>query len=218
MQDKKKIRLFWGIGIASILLIFSALFFSSAYLFHNKKSTASSQFKQEQVVKGSTTNSNMIDTNTNTSSTTGTATSQQVSSDAARKINTSDKIKKFLNVYFTWDLDENSVNNREKVLKDFMSKELYESKNIEADSDSLNELIHTYKETKEINTSNSTQLISSRYVSSKVYQDTTDPNLYRVNVKLQQKAPYQDSASMKTETYNIHFDNDKVTQMVKEND
>ncbi|MCH1976561.1 hypothetical protein MCG01_05385 [Enterococcus hirae] len=213
MQDKKKIKLFWGVGIGSIVLIFSTLFFIGFHFFKDNTSTTSSQLSQERPVEESRTTSSTLD-----SSTTGTARSQEDSSVVTREIDSSDTIKKFLNVYFTWDLDENSVNNRGKKLKGFMAKELYESKNIEADSETLNELIHTYKETKEINTSNSTQLISSRYVSSKVYQDTIDPNLYRINVKLQQKAPYQGAASLKTETYNIHFDKDKVTRMDKENE
>lgn len=213
MRDKKKVILFWGIGIGSIVLVFCALLFSSVYLFQNNKSTTSSQVSQERPVEESTTTSSTLD-----SSTTETAISQEDSSVPAREMDSSDTIKKFLNVYFTWDLDENSVNNREKKLKDFMAKELYESKNIEADSEALNELIHTYKETKEINTSNSTQLISSRYISAKVYQDTIDPTLYKVNVKLQQKAPYQGSASLKTETYSVYFDKDKVTRMDKENE
>ncbi|EOD7438238.1 hypothetical protein ACJQ40_002743 [Enterococcus faecium] len=214
MQDKKKVRLFWGIGIGSIALILSVVIFSSVYIFHNNKSTTSSQVSEERPVEESTTTSSTLDSIT----TTETAISGEDSSNSVREINASDKIKKFLSIYFTWDLDESSVNSREKKLKDFMSKELYESKNIEADSESLNEIIHTYKETKEINTSNSTQLISSHYVSSKVYQDTGDPNLYRVNVKLQQKAPYQGSASLKTETYNIQFDKDMVIRMDKVNE
>lgn len=213
MQDKKKIRLFLGIGIGSLVLIFSALLFIGFHFFKDNTSTTSSQLSQERRVEESTTNISTIDF-----STTETVISQEDSSAPVREIDSSDKIKKFLNVYFTWDLDENSVNNREKKLKDFMAKELYESKNIEVDSEALNELIHTYKETKEINTSNSTQLISSRYVSAKVYQDTADPTLYRVNVKLQQKAPYQGSASLKNETYNIHLDKDKITRMDRENE
>lgn len=213
MRDKRKVILFWGIGIGSIVLVLCALLFSSVYLFQNNKSTTSSQMSEERPVEESTTTSSTVD-----SSTTDTVISEEDSSDSVREINSADKIKKFLSIYFTWDLDENSVNSREKKLKDFMSKELYESQNIEADSESLNEIIHTYKETKEINTSNSTQLISSHYVSSKVYQDTGDPNLYRVNVKLQQKAPYQGSASLKTETYNIYFDKDMVTRMDKVNE
>ncbi|GMC02532.1 hypothetical protein K5E_21970 [Enterococcus thailandicus] len=207
MQDKKKIKLIWGIGIGSVVIIFSVLIFMGIQLLNGSKQIDAPQMNQKIEIESQSTNSSNSDI----------TMSHDSSETSEREINSTDRIKKFLNVYFTWELEEGSIDDRAKSLKELMSEELYAIKSVEADSEALKELIKTYEETKEINTSNSIQLVSSRYISSKIYQDTNDSNLYRVNVKLEQKAPYQKSGAMTDEDYTLHFENDKVTQIEKVN-
>lgn len=122
------------------------------------------------------------------------------------------EIKTFLTDYFTWDLTENSVENREMKLKNQLSDSCYRQLAIESDSQSLIEAIKKYDDTKEINTSNSTQLISSKYVSSEIYQDIEQPSSYSVQVRVEQKAPYQKETKPIEKSFRLYMQDNKIIQ------
>ncbi len=105
------------------------------------------------------------------------------------------------------------MNERADLLQELMTDQLYVEKGIEADSEVLKELIDTFNETNEINTSNSMQLLSSRYLSSQIYQDTNDQTLYRITVRVAQKAPYQDAPFIIEESYHLRFEDDQVSNI-----
>ncbi|HFE9852531.1 TPA: hypothetical protein ACGBG5_003028 [Enterococcus faecalis] len=127
------------------------------------------------------------------------------------------QLKKFLSVYFTWELKEKSVADRAQLLQELMSPDCYDGQEIAADSVALQELIQTYEKKKEINTSNAIQLVASRYLASEIYQATTDPTLYNAKVKIEQKAPYQTKGFIGQQVYHIRFEKGKVTQLERLN-
>lgn len=127
------------------------------------------------------------------------------------------QLKNFLELYFSWDLTDESVDERVARLEEMINPNCFESLNIVSDSQTLKEMIATYEETKEINTSNSTQLLSSRYLSSEIYQDTADRMIFYVEVRYEQKAPYQDDAYITKESYRIILENGRVSEIQQSN-
>lgn len=123
------------------------------------------------------------------------------------------ELERFLEQYFTWSLTEESVQTRADDLELLMSQLCYEQQHILSDSEELVELIKKYEETKEINTSNSIQLVSSQYIDSQIYQDTTDPTLFFVKVQMEQQAPYQESGYLIKKEFHIRFSDGIITQM-----
>lgn len=141
-----------------------------------------------------------------------TAQSEQTTS-SMKEITENSELEDFLEVYFTWDLTEDSVSDRAIKLENMMSATCYELAEIQTNRELLTKMIQKYEKTKEINTSNSMQLVSSKYLSSQIYQDVKDPSLFYVKVKYEQKAPYQDSAFPMQGDYRVALKNGKITQI-----
>ncbi|MGX7211667.1 hypothetical protein [Enterococcus innesii] len=218
MQDKRKIRIIMGASIFLLVAIVVGLVYMTiAFMNTDSQSVQPPTQTQETSDRQDTlaTTEGMLTEETASSETLQTQDSTESSVEKTESV---DLLRNFFGVYFTWDLDEKSVSDRADLLKDLMSEELYEQKRIEADSEIIKELINTYQETKEINTSNSTQLVSSRYLSSQIYQDTADKNLYKVTVRIEQKAPYQDSPFMTEESFLVRYLGDQITEMNEVND
>lgn len=218
MQDKRKIRIIMGASIFLLVAIVVGLVYMTiAFMNTDSQSVQPPTQTQETSDRHDTleTTEGMLTEETASSEMLQT---QESTESSIEKNESVDLLRNFFSVYFTWDLDEKSVSDRADLLKDLMSEELYEQKRIEADSEIIKELINTYQETKEINTSNSTQLVSSRYLSSQIYQDTADNNLYKVTVRIEQKAPYQDSPFTTEESFLVRYLGDQITEMNEVND
>ncbi len=219
MQDKRKIRLFLSIGGLFVVIVLGGLIYFGIRVLDSERQIT-------PVTSTTLTKSDTFDskqTSLSTEQSTGTAESTRSSvaqtesgvndSSSSEKKDATEAVKKFLSVYYTWELQEKSVSDRAKLLKEQMSKECYEAQSIEADSEQLKELIQTYEKKKEINTSNSTQLVSSRYLSSQIYQDTADQHLYNIKLKIDQKAPYQKSGTVLSKELQLRYSDNKVTQL-----
>lgn len=123
------------------------------------------------------------------------------------------ELTEFLGIYYTWDLTKESVNERSKALKNWLTPTCYESLAIEKDSEDLNEIIDVYDKTKVINTSNSTQLVDSQYKASRIYQDTSTSSIYIAEVTIEQKAPYSKEAAPTKKKLRISLENNKINQL-----
>lgn len=216
MQDKRKLRLIVGLGFITSILIFSFLFLV-VIQFKNAEPPSlevpnQTQSSQVETQESKTEESSRVALVDGSSEDETTQTTEAIRP-AVREADDTSNIRNFLSVYFTWELEEDSVNERADLLQELMTDQLYEEKGIEADSEVLKELIDTFNETNEINTSNSMQLLSSRYLSSQIYQDTNDQTLYRITVRVAQKAPYQDAPFIIEESYHLRFEDDQVSNI-----
>ncbi len=219
MQDKRKMKLLIGACFFLFFVIAGLLIFvGSRFMTGEGQFTGSVDQSQKQTTSEYHSQESTEESNHATVSSESQSSGTQSASESEKGTETSvELLRNFFSVFYTWDLDTESVTKRQELLKGLMSEDLYEQRSIEADSEILKELITTYQKTKEINTSNSTQLLSSRYLSSQIYQDTTDANLYRVTVRFEQKAPYQDEAFINEATYNVRYLGDQVTTLTEEN-
>lgn len=218
MQDKRKMRLFLSLGGLFLVVVLGGLIYLGVQVI--KATQTSNQGRENSTIQeqklDSTQTSDAVEKILNSTETTTSATestSMTTTSVSSEQLDSTQEVKKFLSVYYTWELEEKSVTDRAKLLKEQMTKDCYEAQTIESDSELLKELIQTYNKKKEINTSNSTQLVSSRYLSSQVYQDTTDKNVYNVKVKIEQKAPYQKSGTILSKELQLRYLDNKVTRL-----
>ncbi|MGL9969197.1 hypothetical protein [Enterococcus sp. DIV1420a] len=238
MKDQKKIRLWLGLGLLVVLLLISSLIFIGWHWWENapQQSFSPAPTFNQGTPDQSTEQSNQIDQTTSTveeaegtvasstppGSSNETATTEPIPATletpaAESASDETQQLKKFLSVYFTWELKEKSVADRAQLLQELMSPDCYDGQEIAADSVALQELIQTYEKKKEINTSNAIQLVASRYLASEIYQATTDPTLYTAKVKIEQKAPYQTKGFIGQQVYHIRFEKGKVTQLERLN-
>lgn len=220
MQDKRKIRLFLSIGGLFVVIVLGGLIYFGIRVLDSERQIApatSTTVATSDLLDSKETSFSITEQSTRTTESTRNSVAQTESSvndsSSSEKKDATEAVKKFLSVYYTWKLQEKSVSDRAKLLKEQMSKECYEAQSIEADSEQLKELIQTYEKKKEINTSNSTQLVSSRYLSSQIYQDTTDHHLYNIKLKIDQKAPYQKSGTVLSKEFQLRYSDNKVTQI-----
>lgn len=218
MQDKRKFRLLVGVGVVTSALIFIGLILLVVH-FMNAEPPAlevpnqiqSSQAESQETRTEESSRVALVDGSS--SSKDETVQTTESSRPPVREVDEVSNIRNFLSVYFTWELQEDSVTERAELLQELMTEKLYDEKEIEADSEVLKELIDTFNETNEINTSNSMQLLSSRYLSSQIYQDTDDETLYRITVRIAKQAPYQDAPFMIEEAYYLRFEDNHVTNL-----
>ncbi len=218
MQDKRKFRLLVGVGVVTSALIFIGLILLVVH-FMNAEPPAlevpnqiqSSQAESQETRTEESSRVALVDGSS--SSKDETVQTTESSRPPVREVDEVSNIRNFLSVYFTWELQEDSVTERAELLQELMTEKLYDEKEIEADSEVLKELIDTFNETNEINTSNSMQLLSSRYLSSQIYQDTNDETLYRITVRIAKQAPYQDAPFMIEEAYHLRFEDKHVTNL-----
>lgn len=217
MQDKRKIRLIIGLIVVIVTVFFGGL---SMLVFNFLRSDTS----DNEVITQIETSYTEVTSPTSQSSTEASKESDpssvykktretQTSHSEIGEVEDVLKIRNFLSVYYTWELEKDSVSDRAELLKELMSESLYEEKNIANDSEILKEMIDSFNETSEINTSNSMQLLSSQYLSSQIYQDTEDLTLYRITVRIAQKAPYQDTPFITGASIHMRLVEDEVTQM-----
>ena len=184
-------NLFLGIGFTFLVCFLVGICFLSVRVMNSKK----------QIVLPETTQ------------TTNETTQSEQTTSSMKEITKNSELEEFLETYFTWKLTEESVSDRAIKLENMMSATCYDLTEIQSDKEQLTKMIQKYDKTKEINTSNSMQLVSSNYISSQIYQDTKDSSSYYAKVKIEQKAPYQESAFPMQEEVRITLRNGKITQI-----
>ncbi|MDT2923000.1 hypothetical protein P7H94_13960, partial [Lactococcus lactis] len=67
-----------------------------------------------------------------------------------------------------------------------------------------------YKKTKQINTSNSTQLVARSYKKGSIYQSSDDKNKYFVEIEYLETPIYQKEGYMVDSKYDVTMDENKV--------
>lgn len=198
MRDTRKVRLLLIIGCVLAVIVAVGGFYTVNALIHSKHELVvpkkESMATTDQIVSSS---ESLEETHTSS-------------------VTEEPKINEFLRDYFTWELTEGSVEERATTLKEQLSEPLYQQLAIESDSQALIKAIKKYDQTKEINTSNSTQLLSSQYLSSTIYQDVNQPGSYSIQVKIEQKAPYQTETRPIEKTYRLTMQDETIIQFKDE--
>lgn len=205
MTDKRKVRFLVGLTVVVIVTLIGSLLFVVSRI----KQTDKERVSQSTVQTHSTQEKRRSDLNANIS--------HSSNEDLQKLIVGDDELNEFLSLYFNWDLTEKSVTERATLLEPKMSADCYQRLGIESERDAMVQMIRKYEEDKEINTSNSTQLITSRLISSRVYQNTTDTSNYLVQVKLEQTPPYQETTKPIDKSYRLVLVDGKVTYLQETN-
>ncbi|MBO1137174.1 hypothetical protein P0E66_13095 [Enterococcus faecalis] len=226
MQDKRKLTIILVVGVISLGLLLTGLIVAGRKMMREhttsvetstistvsseRKEMANSSIKESTNTRSESTSTSI--SKENNKSVEFSSESKVLYSEESREEAT-DKIKKFLMIYFTWELTPKSINDRSLLLKEMMNEACYSEQKIETDSELLKEMVQIYEKKKEINTSNSIQLITSRYLSSQIYQDMSNSTIYHIKVKVEQQAPYQEKGLVLEKEGQIQFINDQVVQI-----
>lgn len=139
--------------------------------------------------------------------------STSASSSSSSKENNVENVTLFLKDYFTWDLTNSSIDKRTENLKPLMTNKAYADNGIVQNGEQLKSLLKTFNETKEVDTSNSTALVSRKYVRSNVYQDASKKSMFYTEVYFKEKLIYQKDYYAMVAKYNITMENGKVAKL-----
>ena len=203
MISKKKLSIVIvaGIGLATILLLAIVLAVKTVnkQRTNNKKSTSHSLVLSKSATEsGSTIQSD----NTKTSPT-------QSSSSLSQK----EALEQFLEVYSSWKLENSSIDSRANKLQDLMTSTAYQNNYISDDAQHLKDFLSNYQKTKQINTSNSTLLVSRQYSKSNIYLDANKDNQYYVELYYTETPVYQSSGYTIEAKYNISMIDNQVNNI-----
>ena len=111
--------------------------------------TGSVDQSQTQTISEYHSQDSTEESNLTTDSSESQSSGTQSASESEKGTETSvELLRNFFSVFYTWDLDAESVTKRQELLKGLMSEDLYEQRSIEADSEILKELITTYQKQK----------------------------------------------------------------------
>ncbi|MQQ80504.1 hypothetical protein GFV15_05990 [Lactococcus lactis] len=108
--------------------------------------------------------------------------SKSSSEETNKHMSEKEVLTQFLEVFSTVKLDNDSISHRAEDLKKSMTEAAYQANYVEQDSDELKSLLSKYEKTKQIDTSNSTQLVSKQYLESNLYLNANVPGQYYVEL------------------------------------
>lgn len=124
-------------------------------------------------------------------------------------------VKSTMQAYCAINLEDKALDTRDKNLKSQLPKELYESLKINSDTKTLKKMLATWKSKKELNTSESVQLLEQSIQSLKVYTNDTDANDFVVIATEQLKSPASPNTSIIVRQYSVTTSDNKVSAITK---
>jgi lipopolysaccharide export LptBFGC system permease protein LptF len=123
-------------------------------------------------------------------------------------------LENFFKSYQTQKLDKISLEQRQDSLKNEMTEKGFQVSHISDDTRALIPMVEQYQKTKTIDTSNSTQLIESDYISSKIYQQqNAGEGAYYVEVTFTERPIYQKVGTTMVARYNVFVLQGKVDNL-----
>jgi hypothetical protein len=215
---KKKINkktLFIAIGVVGVLGL-AALLNSllkpkpkvqkvDTYVLSNSSTSSSSSKTTSSGID--TTNPSEVNQALGISSSSETTTSPQASD--------SDVVKSVMQDYLTINLDDKSIDDRNKSLSDKLSPDCYKTLNIDSDSQILKSMLADWNKDKVLNTNSPVQLLNQSIVSLKIYANTADNEDFVITSEQQLKSPASENPSSIKRTYSVKISNGKVTEINK---
>ncbi|MDT2867881.1 hypothetical protein [Lactococcus lactis] len=122
-------------------------------------------------------------------------------------------LTQFLEDFSTVKLDNGSISHRAKDLKKSMTEAAYQANYVEQDSDELKSLLSKYEKTKQIDTSNSTQLVSKQYLESNLYLNANVPGQYYVELYYSETPIYEQKGYKIEAKYEITLIDNKINSL-----
>jgi len=122
-------------------------------------------------------------------------------------------LTQFLEDFSTVKLDNDSIDNRAKLLKESMTEAAYQANYVAQDSDELKSLLSKYEKTKQIDTSNSTQLLSKQYLESNLYLNANASGQYYVELYYTATPIYESKGYTMEAKYNVTVVDNKINSL-----
>lgn len=200
IDNKKRRNIILGICLVVVVVV-TAVVFVIINIWNGNHKAATPTTKTSVTAKQSTEESSTTSEQESTSS-----EEQDTTEEATPKEN----LQKFIKSYVTYDLNDSSIQKRASYLETLMTSQAYATTYISQDAQTLIAMVKTYQKTKEINTSNSTQLVSRIYKKGTIYQSSDDKNKYFVEVEYLETPIYQKEGYLVDSKYNVTMDGNKV--------
>lgn len=139
--------------------------------------------------------------------------SKSSSSESSKQTSEKERLTDFLTDFSTVKLDNESIDNRAKQLKESMTEAAYQTNYIEQDSNELKTLLSKYEKTKQIDTSNSTQLVAKKYLESNLYLNANVSGQYYVELYYTATPIYETKGYTMEAKYNITVIDNKINSL-----
>lgn len=139
--------------------------------------------------------------------------SKSSSSESSKQTSEKERLTDFLTDFSTVKLDNESIDNRAKLLKNSMTEAAYQTNYIEQDSNELKTLLSKYEKTKQIDTSNSTQLVAKKYLESNLYLNANVSGQYYVELYYTATPIYETKGYTMEAKYNITVIDNKINSL-----
>ncbi|ARE13485.1 hypothetical protein LLUC08_1153 [Lactococcus lactis subsp. lactis] len=139
--------------------------------------------------------------------------SKSSSDDSNKHMSEKEVLAQFLEDFSTVKLDNDSISHRAEDLKKSMTETAYQANYIEQDSDELKSLLSKYEKTKQIDTSNSTQLVSKHYLESNLYLNANVPGQYYVELYYTAIPVYETKGYTMQAKYNVTVVDNKINSL-----
>ncbi|MDT2904812.1 hypothetical protein [Lactococcus lactis] len=139
--------------------------------------------------------------------------SKSSSEESKKHLSDKEVLTQFLEDFSTIKLDNDSISLRAKDLKKSMTEAAYQANYIEQDSIELKSLLSKYEKTKQIDTSNSTQLVSKQYLESNLYLNANVPGQYYVEVYYTETPIYESKGYKIVAKYEITIVDNKINTL-----
>lgn len=139
--------------------------------------------------------------------------SKSSSSESSKQTSEKERLTDFLTDFSTVKLDNEAIDNRAKLLKNSMTEAAYQTNYIEQDSNELKTLLSKYKKTKQIDTSNSTQLVAKKYLESNLYLNANVSGQYYVELYYTATPIYETKGYTMEAKYNITVIDNKINSL-----
>lgn len=139
--------------------------------------------------------------------------SKNSSEESNKNISEKEVLTRFLEDFSTVKLDNDSISHRVDDLKKSMTEAAYQANYVEQDSDELKSLLSKYEKTKQIDTSNSTQLVSKQYLESNLYLNANAPGQYYVELYYTATPVYETKGYTMEAKYNVTVVDNKINSL-----
>lgn len=139
--------------------------------------------------------------------------SNSSSEESKKHLSDKEVLTQFLEDFSTVKLDNDSISHRADELKKSMTEAAYQANYVEQDSDELKSLLSKYEKTKQIDTSNSTQLVSKQYLESNLYLNANVPGQYYVELYYTETPIYESKGYKIVAKYEITIVDNKINTL-----
>lgn len=206
MINKKNVSLFVLIATGIVIALVLIGIFAVGKI--NKQVTTNKASQSQSISISKELNDSQKSSSKNHSS-----GSKSSSEESKKHLSDKEVLTQFLEDFSTIKLDNDSISLRAKDLKKSMTEAAYQANYIEQDSIELKSLLSKYEKTKQIDTSNSTQLVSKQYLESNLYLNANVPGQYYVELYYTETPIYESKGYKIVAKYEITIVDNKINTL-----